>query len=54
MAEGIEALRNIAGLQSITPVVPVTFMLESQRSLQQRNNPGDPVVKVVPAAENNV
>ena len=28
LAEGIEALRNIAGLQSITPVIPVTFILE--------------------------
>ena len=28
LAEGIEALRKIAGLQSITPAIPVTFMLE--------------------------
>ena len=28
LVEGIEALRNIAGLQSITPVIPVTFILE--------------------------
>ena len=28
LAEGIEALRKIAGLQSITPVIPVTFILE--------------------------